>query len=66
MSWIHWVIVLAVVLLLFGRGRISNVMGELGRGIRHFKDGLSETPRIEEKNPDGTSPRVETDKRDPI
>ncbi len=34
-------IVLVVVLLLFGPGRISKTAGELGKGIRSFRDGLS-------------------------
>jgi sec-independent protein translocase protein TatA len=29
-----------VVIVLFGRGRISDVMGEFGKGLRSFKDGL--------------------------
>ena len=35
------IIILVVVVLLFGVGRISKVGGELGKGIRAFKDGLS-------------------------
>ena len=38
----HWIIVLVVVLLLFGRGRISDVMGDFGKGIKSFKAGLGE------------------------
>jgi sec-independent protein translocase protein TatA len=38
----HWLIVLLVVVLLFGAGRISGVMGDLGRGIKSFKKGISE------------------------
>ncbi len=38
----HWLIVLLVIVLLFGAGRISGVMGDLGRGIKSFKKGLSE------------------------
>ena len=34
-------IVLVVVLLLFGPGRIAKIAGELGKGIRSFKDGIS-------------------------
>ena len=34
-------IVLVIVVLLFGPGRISNIAGELGKGIRSFRDGLS-------------------------
>ncbi len=36
----HLLIVLAVVLIIFGAGRLPKVMGELGRGIRSFKEGL--------------------------
>jgi len=38
----HWVIVLLVVLVLFGRGRVSEIMGDFGKGIKSFKQGLSE------------------------
>jgi sec-independent protein translocase protein TatA len=34
-------IILVLVILLFGVGRISKVAGELGKGIRSFKDGLA-------------------------
>ena len=36
-------IVLIVVLLLFGRGRVSEIMGDFGKGISSFKKGLNET-----------------------
>jgi sec-independent protein translocase protein TatA len=35
------IIVLVIILLLFGPGRIGKVAGELGKGIRNFRDGLS-------------------------
>jgi sec-independent protein translocase protein TatA len=38
----HWIIVLVIVLLLFGRGRISEIMGDFGKGIKSFKSGLNE------------------------
>ncbi|RDL48404.1 Sec-independent protein translocase protein TatA [Ensifer sp. M14] len=38
----HWMIVLAVVLLLFGRGKIPELMGDVAKGIRSFKNGLSD------------------------
>jgi sec-independent protein translocase protein TatA len=38
----HWIIVLVVVLVLFGRGRVSDVMGEFGKGIKSFKDGMAD------------------------
>jgi len=37
----HWLIVLAVVLLLFGgRGKISSLMGDFGKGLSAFKKGV--------------------------
>ena len=40
-SIMHWLVVLAVVLLLFGgRGKISAIMGDFGKGLRSFKTGL--------------------------
>jgi sec-independent protein translocase protein TatA len=41
-SMVHWVIVLIVVLLLFGAGRVSDIGKGLGEGIRNFKKGLKE------------------------
>lgn len=40
-GWVEIVIVLVIVLLLFGPGRIGKVASELGKGIRNFKSGLS-------------------------
>jgi sec-independent protein translocase protein TatA len=42
MSLWHWVIVIAVVLLLFGRGKISEMMGDVAQGIKAFKKGMAE------------------------
>ncbi|MBU1313757.1 MAG: twin-arginine translocase TatA/TatE family subunit [Alphaproteobacteria bacterium] len=41
-AW-HWLIVLAILLLLFGRGKIPQLMADLGRGIREFKKGMQDT-----------------------
>ena len=38
----HWLIVLAVVLLLFGRGKIPELMGDVAKGIKNFKSGMAE------------------------
>jgi sec-independent protein translocase protein TatA len=41
LSPLHWLIVLAVVLLLFGgRGKISSLMGDFGKGLSAFKKGV--------------------------
>ncbi len=51
----HWLIVLVVVLLLFGRGKIPDLMGDVAKGIKNFKKGLS----------DETSDSVKTEEAKP-
>jgi len=51
LSLFHWIIVLAVVLLLFGRGRIADVMGDFGRGISSFKKGMADAEKEPEPKP---------------
>ncbi|MBL8646795.1 MAG: twin-arginine translocase TatA/TatE family subunit [Sphingosinicella sp.] len=66
----HWLIVGIVVILLFGKGRISDVMGDLAKGIKSFKKGLAEdeTPaqprQIGQASPDQTI-RSETPQETP-
>ncbi len=38
----HWMIVLVVVLLLFGRGKIPELMGDMAKGIKSFKRGMAD------------------------
>ncbi len=38
----HWLVVLLVVLLLFGSGKISGLMGDLATGIKSFKKNIKE------------------------
>ena len=38
----HWLIVGLVVLLLFGKGRFSDMMGDVAKGLKSFKKGMSE------------------------
>lgn len=53
-SLVHWLIVLLVILILFGRGRISEIMGDFGKGIKSFKQGINE-----EEKPSADRPRIE-------
>lgn len=46
----HWMIVIVVVLLLFGRNKISDLMGDVAGGIKAFKKGMAE---------DDTPPKVD-------
>lgn len=38
----HWLVVGIVILLLFGKGRFSDMMGDVAKGIKSFKKGMSE------------------------
>ena len=41
-SLVHWIVVILVVVLLFGAGRVSGLMGDVAKGIKSFKKGMSE------------------------
>ncbi len=45
----HWLIVLVVVLLLFGRGKIPELMGDVAKGIKNFKKGMSDEEAAADK-----------------
>ena len=42
MSLVHWLVVLAIVLVLFGAGKLPRVMGDFAKGIKAFKAGMAE------------------------
>jgi sec-independent protein translocase protein TatA len=50
-------IILVIVILLFGVGRIGKIAGELGKGIREFRDGL----RSDEDHPKTEEPKTDKD-----
>jgi sec-independent protein translocase protein TatA len=45
----HWIVVIGVVLLLFGRGKISDLMGDVAQGIKAFKKGMQDDEKPAEK-----------------
>ena len=38
----HWALVILVIVLLFGRGKISDLMGDVAKGIKSFKKGMAD------------------------
>lgn len=46
------IILLVIVLLIFGPGRIARIAGELGRGIRSFKEGVNTDDESEDEQTD--------------
>ena len=67
----HWVIVLLVVMVLFGgRGKISSLMGDFAQGIKAFKKGMSEDEKAADAEPaksidhqPGPAAKSETERR---
>jgi sec-independent protein translocase protein TatA len=69
----HWIIVLVVVMVLFGgRGKISSLMGDFAQGIKAFKKGMTEDDKTADAKNEpvktidaagGTSPKTETERR---
>jgi sec-independent protein translocase protein TatA len=51
LSFWHIIIVLVVVLVIFGAGKLPSVMGDLGKGIRSFKDGMNADNKSAEAEP---------------
>ena len=55
LSATHVLLLLLVVVLLFGRGKISELMGDVAKGIRSFKKGMSED---DEADVNASSPKT--------
>lgn len=66
MSIWHWAIVIVVVAVLFGgRGKLSSIMGDAAKGIRAFKDGLSDDGKKDGAQDSAASlPRTEAEKEE--
>ena len=43
-GWTQILIIVVLVILLFGRGKISSIMGDVAKGIKSFKKGMSDNP----------------------
>ncbi|MBI3454071.1 MAG: twin-arginine translocase TatA/TatE family subunit [Rhodospirillales bacterium] len=52
----HWLVVLVIVLLLFGAGKVPKLMGDMAKGVKEFKRGLKEEE--EEVKKDAPPPQV--------
>ncbi len=42
MSLVHWLVVILVIIVIFGAGRLPSVMGDLAQGIKAFKKGMKD------------------------
>jgi sec-independent protein translocase protein TatA len=50
----EWIVILLIVLLLFGPGRIGRIAGELGKSIRAFREGLGGEKQDDEQTTDSS------------
>lgn len=57
----HWIVVGLIVMLLFGRGKISDMMGDVAKGIKAFKKGMAE-----EDAPPATTPAPPVSTLEPV
>ena len=57
----HWLVVGIIILLLFGKGRFSDMMGDVAKGLKSFKKGLSEDEEAANSTatPPPAQPRIE-------
>ena len=58
LSLTHVILLLIVVLVIFGVGKLPQVMGDLGKGIRNFKAGLNDENKPSDKTDDKTPPKA--------
>ena len=47
----QWAVIALIVILLFGRGKISDLMGDVAKGVRSFRKGLAEDDEAEASKP---------------
>jgi sec-independent protein translocase protein TatA len=52
----HWIVVGIVVMLLFGRGKVSELMGDVAKGIKAFKKGMTEEEAAAAEAPKPSEP----------
>ena len=54
-GWTGIIIIAILVVILFGKGKISSIMGDLAKGIKSFKKGMSDDKSSEEDNSNSNS-----------
>ncbi|HUE98034.1 MAG TPA: twin-arginine translocase TatA/TatE family subunit [Anaerolineales bacterium] len=50
----EWIVILLIVVLLFGPGRIGKIAGELGRGIKAFREGIGKDKQDDDQSTDSS------------
>ncbi len=59
-SLVHWLVVLLIVVLLFGAGKLPRVMGDFAKGLKAFKSGMKEDEEVTSAPPQQVTPPAPT------
>ena len=62
-GWTGIIIIAILVVILFGKGKISSIMGDLAKGIKSFKKGMSDDSTSENNNPDNNPDNSNSDNK---
>ena len=63
-SLTHWLVVLAIILILFGAGKLPRVMGDFAKGIKSFKKGMTDEDEAPKAPPQiGSTTVIEPEKQ---
>jgi sec-independent protein translocase protein TatA len=55
---LHWIVVAIVILILFGRGKLSETMGDFGKGMREFRKGMKDEDEDRERKLASKHPEI--------
>ena len=61
-GWTGIIIIAILVVILFGKGKISSIMGDLAKGIKSFKKGMSDDKSSGDDNPNSNSDNSNSEK----
>jgi sec-independent protein translocase protein TatA len=62
-GWTGIIIIAILVVILFGKGKISSIMGDLAKGIKSFKKGMSDDNSSSTDNPDKNSDNTNSENK---
>jgi sec-independent protein translocase protein TatA len=57
-SAVHWLVIAVIVLILFGGGKLSQTMGDFGKGMREFRKGMREDDEEHERKMASKRPEI--------
>ena len=62
-GWTGIIIIAVLVVILFGKGKISSIMGDLAKGIKSFKKGMSDDSASDKDDPNKNSDNSNSDNK---